>query len=113
MPQYSVLEPLKRNGQGYAPGDTVEMEPREARELLALGVLAPAPKAAPQTKPEAKGKSDAKDEAKPKAEAKPEGDGKPAQEGGAPALVSGKESGGDSAPASGEESGGNSGEGGK
>lgn len=48
MPLYPVLEPLRRNGSRYAPGGSVEMDAKEARELLRLGVIGPAPKAQPK-----------------------------------------------------------------
>jgi hypothetical protein len=44
MPSYLVKEPLKHDGQGYAPGDSVEMDAKAARELLGLGVLGPVTK---------------------------------------------------------------------
>jgi hypothetical protein len=46
MPQYSVNEPLKHDGQAYAPGETVEMDAKAAKPLQALGVLGPVVKAA-------------------------------------------------------------------
>jgi hypothetical protein len=59
MPQYSVNEPLKHDGQAYAPGDTVEMDAKAAKALLALGTLGPAVKAAAKTEPKAKASPDA------------------------------------------------------
>jgi len=58
MPQYPVNEPLKHDGQAYAPGDTVDMDAKAAKPLLALGVLGPAVKVA--AKPDAKVKAEDK-----------------------------------------------------
>lgn len=62
MPTYPVLEPLKHDGQAYAPGDSVEMDAKAARELLLLGVLGPAAKAAAKTAAKAETKAEAKPE---------------------------------------------------
>lgn len=56
MPQYSVNEPLKHDSQSYGPGETVEMDAKAAKELLALGVLGATTKA----KAEPKAKADSK-----------------------------------------------------
>jgi hypothetical protein len=63
MPQYQVLEPLRHDGALYLPGDAVEMEAKEARELLTLGVLSlalqgggPEPEGQPSAKGGKKGK---------------------------------------------------------
>lgn len=51
MPTYPVIQPLKHNGQSYAPGDAAEMDAKAAKDLLLLGVLGPATKvAAKETK---------------------------------------------------------------
>lgn len=93
MPLYIVIEPLKHDGQSYAPGETVEMDAKAAREVLKLGVLALAPKAAAQTAAQAKAeaekaKADAKAGAKAeesgKASGEGSGDGEPAAEGSTP-----------------------------
>lgn len=39
MPEYIVKEPLRFDGEQYAPGDPVEMTAKQAGELLAIGVL--------------------------------------------------------------------------
>jgi hypothetical protein len=56
MPKYTVKEPLRFNGEPYAPGATVEMAAKQAEELIAIGALgagvaAEEPK--PATKPNA------------------------------------------------------------
>ncbi len=51
MPSYIVKEPLKHNGKSYAPGESVEMDAKGAKELLLLGVVAEG-----ADKSEAKGK---------------------------------------------------------
>jgi len=56
MPTYLVNEPLKHDGEGYGPGETVEMDAKAAKELLALGVLGAPTKA----KAEPKAKADSK-----------------------------------------------------
>lgn len=90
MPVYTINEPLKHNGTAYAPGETVEMEPKAARELLALGVLAPAAKVEAKAGPKPAAKLEAKVEAKadstPKDDTKPgegetNGPGEPGEEG--------------------------------
>ncbi|OIO04836.1 MAG: hypothetical protein AUJ49_02100 [Desulfovibrionaceae bacterium CG1_02_65_16] len=58
MPIYPVIEPLKHDGQSYGPGDTVDMDAKAAKELLALGVIGPAVKA--QAKADAKTKTEDK-----------------------------------------------------
>jgi len=57
MPTYPVNEPLKHDGQGYGPGETVEMDAKAAKELLALGALGPAIKATAKAEPKAKAES--------------------------------------------------------
>lgn len=39
MPEYIVKEPLRYDGEQYAPGDTVEMTAKQAGELIDIGVL--------------------------------------------------------------------------
>lgn len=59
MPTYCVKEPLKHDGKTYAPGETVDMEAKAARELLTLGVLGPAVKAAKTAEEKAAGGEEA------------------------------------------------------
>jgi len=44
MPHYRVKDNLNHDAKAYAPGDTVEMPAAQAAPLLAVDVLAPAPK---------------------------------------------------------------------
>lgn len=40
--QHEVLSRLDHDGETYLPGDTVELASSQAKELVALGVVAPA-----------------------------------------------------------------------
>jgi len=42
MPTYTVKSPVRRQGRTHRPGETVELEGREAERLLALGAVAEA-----------------------------------------------------------------------
>lgn len=55
MPEYIVKEPLRHNGEQYAPGDPVEMTAKQAKELVDIGVLEAGAAASPSkaTKPNA------------------------------------------------------------
>ncbi len=47
MPKYTVLSPVKtadgkgENRQQLEPGDTIELNAKDAKELIAAGVIAP------------------------------------------------------------------------
>lgn len=49
MAKYKVLQPLRHDGEPYAPGADVDMPPKAASQLVAAGVLAPT-KAVPTEK---------------------------------------------------------------
>lgn len=53
MPSYIVKEPLKHDGKTYAPGSSVELDAKDARELIDIGALA---EGEPKAEPKGKGK---------------------------------------------------------
>lgn len=52
MPVYTVKNNLRHNGERYNAGDTVEMSPAAAKPLLAMGIIAAAPKGKGKEEPE-------------------------------------------------------------
>lgn len=44
---YTVKSELRHDGVDYVEGDPIELEPKQAKPLLALEVIAPANKQAP------------------------------------------------------------------
>lgn len=41
MPLFTAKEPIRYNGEDFAPGDTVEMSAKDAKPLVASGDIEP------------------------------------------------------------------------
>lgn len=55
MSERNVLSPILHGGKVYRPGDVIDLDDAEAKELEAAGAVEPAPKAKPAKTQDGKG----------------------------------------------------------